>query len=100
MLGIVHQLAFGDLKLDQGRIDACRIDHGADAHIEVGLAELTRRYVHRHGNRPDAAGGPAFQVFAGASYDPFTDRHDEPGLFEHRNELRRRYDAPLGMLPA
>jgi hypothetical protein len=64
--------------------------------VEVALAELARRQVDRQRHRRC----PRLQVGAGAPQDPLADRHDQPGLFQHRNEFDRRHDAAIAPMPA
>ena len=96
----MHQLALGDLELDERRIDAGRRDDGPDALLEVMLAELPRREVHRHRHRRRAEPLPELQILAGALQHPLAHGNDEPGLLEYRNELDRRHAAALRMAPA
>ena len=99
VLGVVHQLALGDLELDQRRIDPRAIDDGADAHVEVELAELPRRQVHRDRQQLGPRGLPGAQVRARLAQHPFADRHDQSALLEDRDEVRRRDDAAGRVVP-
>src|SRR5207237_269390 len=63
-------------------------------------AELSGGKIHRDGDRRNAARAPRLEVLASASDGPLADRHDEARFLEHGDELRRRDQATLGMLPA
>ena len=100
MIRVLHQLAFGDLQLDQRVLHARRGDDGLDPRVEVRQPELARRQVDRHRARAQAGGPPGLEVLASAAQHPFAHGHDEAGLLEHGDELHRQDDAALGVLPA
>ena len=70
-----------------------------DHRIEALLTELPRREIHRHRGYigPDAL--PAANLRADTRNDPFADRDDEPGIFQHRDELAGLHEPAIRTLP-
>src|SRR2546429_4956514 len=67
---------------------------------EVALPELKRRQIHRNAQRRQTLELPGTRLAAALAHHPFTDRVDQPARFRQRNELSRRDESPLRMLPA
>ena len=67
---------------------------------QVALVELDRGQVDADRQRRLAAFVPPGGLAAGLAQHPFADRHDHAGLLGQRDEVQRRDDAVLGVLPA
>jgi hypothetical protein len=73
-----------------------------DRRNQLRICELTRRQVH--GNRQAGCvgrfGGPTGRLRACLLQHPRADRDDQPGVLRGREELARRKQAALRVLPA
>ena len=74
-----------------------RVEHRVD---EVLLPELQRRHVHRGARHLEAEALPAADVFDRLAQRPAPGGEDHAGLFQQRDEARRRHRAELGVVPA
>ena len=101
---VVHQHALGDLEADALAAERrCARAPPATRSDEVGLRELAGRQVHRHRERRRPRGRSSrhcHQLAARLLEHPRADRHDEPGLLGQVDELVRRDQPALGVLPA
>ncbi|OIQ86952.1 hypothetical protein GALL_311710 [mine drainage metagenome] len=100
VLGIIHQAAFGNLKLQASCFQAGIRQHVCDHLHQPRLAELSRRNIHRH---RDGASQPLFQLAglaAGRQQRPEADLFDQPGFFGNRDEAGRQHHRLTGRLPA
>ena len=70
-------------------------------HLRDGAHQVPAGELHAGDVDGDlAVAAPAGGVTAGLAQHPLTQRHDQPGFFRHRDELRRRDPAPLRVAPA
>jgi hypothetical protein len=97
---VAHHHAFGDLELEQHRGHAARRQRLIDIPQQMLIAELTRREVDRHRDRPQPLALPGHVLRAGFPQHPTADRNDQPGFLGERGELRGRQHAEPGMGPA
>ena len=97
---VLHEVALGELELDELRVDARRGHHCADARVEILLPQLARRKIDGDGQRAETRRLPGPDVGAGASDRPLANRHDEPRLLEDRDELVGQDEPALGMAPS
>ena len=81
------------------RREARFAQHSLDHADQVLLPELARREVDRD---PQARMPrlPRLRLRAGFAQHPFADRHDEAGLLGERDELGRRHQPMVRLLPA
>ncbi len=67
---------------------------------QAAVRELARRQVHGDGHRRQAERLPGDVLPADRVEHPFSDGHDQAGLFRDRDELHRRDRAQVRMAPA
>lgn len=99
-LYVLHQQALGDLEIQIAGFQTGfpqDLRHHAD---HAGTQELAGRKVHRHAQRRQDTLLPGFRLFAGGSEYPLADTFDQAGFLRQGNEIERRDQPALGMLPA
>src|SRR3954453_1794347 len=101
-LGLGDHDAFGDLEPEQLRRHARTCQRLVDDRREVGIAQLARRHVDRHGRGLAAhtVVDPASQLRECFEQCPGADGHDRSGVFGDGDELGRRHDRAVTLLPA
>ncbi len=86
----LQQQAFGQLQLEQLRVDGMALHDSSHLRHEIGLVELLGTHVHR---QRQVAGKfillPCLELGAGRLQHPMTDGQYQPGFFRQRNELSR-----------
>ena len=97
---VAHDHALGQLELEQVGRHARFLDRGGDRGHQVLLLELPGRDVDRELQPRVAHAVPAPDLGAGGAQHPGADRHDQAGLLGQRDELGRRHQAEVGMVPA
>src|SRR5215213_3666956 len=99
---VVHDGALGDFELEAARADARPLDDVRDLLDEERVVELLAREVdadeerRAHGVR----GLPAVHLPAGLAQGPLADGENLAGLFGDGDEVERRDEAALGVVPA
>src|SRR5436190_2395596 len=97
--GVGHDRAFGDLELEMVRRHAGVEQDARDFVGEVGIQQAALGDVDR--DREVVAGGlPRVDLLQRRPQDEARQRLDEAGLLGERDELARREQPVLGMLPA
>ena len=102
VLKVLHGRAFGDFKLQQMWWQT-RLGQGL-FHItdDVGVHKLAHRQVHGHagwGGKGVGVTAPAGGLLAGFVQYPPAHGHNLPVVFSHGNELDRRNEAHLRVVP-
>ena len=83
------------------RIQSGLGERGADVGQQLRTLELASRQVDAHRGCPAWVGKlPGGGLAAGLHEHPLAQRHDQARLLGHRDEIDRRDEAALGMLPA
>ena len=100
ILRIFQHDTFGQFELQQPGFRTGFRQRALNLRDEIRLAELFRADVHC---QCQALGSlitlPGLELRACGPQHPKADRYDQSGLFSQGNELRRRDQAPPGMLP-
>ena len=99
-LGVFHEQRLGQFDLDQRRVEAGTPDDPRDDCIEILLLELPRRHVDRNRAGLDSLSLPLLDLRAHGLQHPFAHRKDQARVFEDGDELARRDQALLRILPA
>ncbi len=99
-LRALHGRRFGDLQLEQTRLQASLGEDLANETNEVGLLELADREVDGERERVEAGVVPFFGLVAGRAQNPGTDRDHHADCFGQRDEGRRRDRSHFRMRPA
>ena len=98
--GIVHEDGLGQLQLQVARLQARFLQDAGHRVHEAALLQLPRRDVHGHAHRRQPTRTPGHHLVAGFTQHPGAGRHDQPGLFQRRNELIRHHHGLAFGLPA
>ncbi len=96
---VLHQQRFGHLDIDPG-LRAGQPENRRDRAHEIIVSQLDRGNIHRHARRLAISLEPAGAVGTSLAQRPGSGLDDESGLFHDRDELRRRHQPQLGVLPA
>ncbi|MCY1413895.1 hypothetical protein D9M71_293330 [compost metagenome] len=99
-LGVVDDGAFSDFQLKKRRIQAGITQHIGDLVIKVRTPKRTARDIHRDKFKITPLGLPLNHLRAGLAHHPAVDFADQPGTLGNGNEVGRRYQPALRMLPA
>ncbi len=92
--------ALGQLELEVLRRQAGVAQRARHDVGQADVAELHGRQVDGHHHRRHAGVDPGLQLRDGGAQHPFADRDDLAAGLGQRDELGRRDEAELGMLPA
>src|ERR1044072_7823542 len=97
----MHQHTFGDLQLEEVWIHSRLLQDTAHLLRQIRLAKLPRRKIDGHVERliRGKLVLPKFELEARLAQYPLTDVQDEPAFFGDGNEIHRRDQASLRMLP-
>ena len=97
-VGVLHGERLGDLELEQPRRQPGFLERLRHHLGELRIVELPRREVDR--DLQAALGADEGRPAAGFAQHPFADLEDQAALLGDLDELARRHQAALGMLPA
>ena len=98
--GVVHEDGLGQLQLQVARLQTRFLQDASHRVHEAALLQLPRRDVHGHAHRRQPTRPPGHHLVAGLAQHPGAGRHDQPGLFQRRNELIRHHHRLAFGLPA
>ncbi|MNN00710.1 hypothetical protein D3C81_1133100 [compost metagenome] len=97
---VFHHRAFGHFQLQQGRSQASLVQHLGHLPVQFMLAKQAAGNVHCHKRQLPAFGLPLHHLPTGLAQHPGVDFGNQPGALGNRDELARRHQAALGVLPA
>jgi hypothetical protein len=87
---------FPDLELEPASLELRLLDCAQNRPHQMSALELNRGKVHGHLDRLR----PGRRIGARPLERPLPHAHDEPGLLGARDEIARRDEPPLGVVPA
>src|SRR5205085_10138248 len=99
-IAVAHRKAFCDLQLEESRIEIALLERFLDDGGQTFVLELTRREIHGHAQRWEAALLPVAQLFARGAQHPLADRDDAADLLRKRDEMLRLDESEARLVPA
>ena len=95
-----HKCRLGDLEVQVGRVDPARLDSARYCRRQLATSELAARHVDGHETGNDVGPFGRTKSLGTDVQHPPAERDNKARLLCERQEIGRRHEAPLRVLPA